>query len=142
MKLPRNVDLGLLLLRLIIGVVFMFHGSQKLFGAFEGSGIDGFAGYLGSLGLPAPELQAYAAAGAEFFGGLAVLLGLFTRLAAIPLTITMLVASFVAHAGKFSAQAGGMEYSLTLAVVCAALIAAGAGRYSLDNRLFARAKNS
>ena len=130
-------DLGLLLLRLSVGSVFVFHGSQKLFGAFGGHGIAGFAGYLGQLGVPLPVLNAWLAASAEFFGGLALLLGLATPLAAVPLTITMLVAGFTAHSG-FDITQGGNEYTLVLASVALALGLNGPGRLSLQ-RLFASA---
>ncbi|MBF2053307.1 MAG: DoxX family protein [Candidatus Sericytochromatia bacterium] len=127
----RRQDLGLLLLRLSVGAVFVFHGSQKLFGAFGGHGIAGFAGYLGQLGVPLPVMNAWLAASAEFFGGLALLLGLATPLAAVPLTITMLVAGFTAHSG-FDITQGGNEYTLVLASVALALGLNDPGRYSLQ----------
>lgn len=130
----RRQDLGLLLLRLSVGAVFVFHGSQKLFGAFGGHGIAGFAGYLDQLGVPLPVLNASLAASAEFFGGLALLLGLATPLAAVPLTITMLVAGFTAHSG-FDITQGGNEYTLVLASVALALGLNGPGRYSLQSLL-------
>ena len=129
---PRNLDAALLVLRLVVGAVFVFHGAQKLFGAFGGPGIEGFAGYLGSLGVPAPLASAWLAALAEFVGGLALLVGYGVRIASLPLVATMLVASFTAHAGKFSISAGGMEYTLVLATVALALGLTGAGSYSLE----------
>tara|TARA_R110002072_G_scaffold35871_3_gene105700 strand:- start:434 stop:919 length:486 start_codon:yes stop_codon:yes gene_type:complete len=128
---PRP-DAALLLIRGITGIVFSFHGAQKLFGAFGGPGLEGFAGYLASLGFPFPTVNAYLAGGTEFFGGLALLLGLGTRFVSLPLAFTMLVASFTVHAGSFSNQVGGMEYSLTLAVVSVALALSGGGRHSLE----------
>lgn len=128
---PLNLDAGLLAIRLMLATVFIFHGAQKLFGAFGGPGIDGFAGYLGSLGIPLPYLNAWAAALTELLGGLALAGGLFFRLSLVPMIGTMAVASFVAHGEAFSAQAGGMEYSLTLGVVLAGLFLTGAGRYRL-----------
>jgi putative oxidoreductase len=124
-------DLGLLLIRTMVGVVFVFHGSQKLFGAFGGAGMEGFTGFLTQLEVPYPALNAYMAAMAEFAGGLALILGLGTRFVAIPLVVTMLVASFTAHRGAF-ALPSGMEYSLSLAVISAGLGLTGAGRWSLD----------
>lgn len=129
---PAVRDFGLLLIRVMVGVVFMFHGSQKLFGWFEGPGMAGFTGAIESMEMPMPKVAAYAAACAEFFGGLALLLGLFTRIAAIPVVITMLVAAFKVHGAAFSLQHQGMEYALTLGVVAAALALTGAGRYSID----------
>jgi putative oxidoreductase len=127
-------DAGKLVIRLMIGLVFVFHGAQKLFGAWGGPGIDGMAGYNASLGIPLPELSAYLAAFAELFGGLAIAAGIFTRLAAVPVVFTMLVAGFVAHTG-FAVQAGGGEYPLTLAAVTAGLAIAGPGRLTIARLL-------
>lgn len=124
-------DVGLLLIRVIVGVVFAFHGAQKLFGAFDGPGLEGAAGFMESLGLPLPTVSAALAGGAEFFGGLAFITGVAHRLFAIPLTFTMLVAAFVAHGDAFALSAGGMEYSLTLGVVAAGLGLTGPGRFAL-----------
>ena len=134
-------DLGLLIIRVMPAVVFMFHGSQKLFGAFDGPGMEKFTGGLETMGIPMPTANAYLAACAEFFGGLALLLGAGTRIAVIPLVVTMLVASFVAHGTAFSLASGGMEYALTLAVVTAGLGLTGAGRFSVDGLLSSSASN-
>jgi putative oxidoreductase len=131
----RSSDLGLLALRLAAGVVFVFHGSQKLFGAFDGIGIDAFAGYLESLAVPAPLANAWIAALVELLGGLALLAGAATRIVSIPLAFTMLVASLTAHGGQFDAGKGGMEYTLTLMSIAIALALTGAGKISLDARL-------
>ena len=125
-------DAALLLIRLMVGVVFVFHGSQKAFGVFGGPGIEGFAGWLGSMGFPLPTLNAYLAAGTELLGGIALLTGVGLRLISLPLVFTMLVAAISVHWGSFSAQANGMEYPLTLAAVVAGLGLAGPGRYSLS----------
>ncbi|GJL79990.1 MAG: oxidoreductase [Nitrospinaceae bacterium] len=107
--------LSALILRVMVGVVFVYHGGQKLFGAFGGPGIKGFTGYLQSLGIPFPEINAYMAAGAEFFCGLALIAGLWVRLAAIPLIFTMIVAIATAT-GKngFNIVNGGAEYNFVL----------------------------
>ena len=127
----RTMDVGLLLLRLIAGAVFLFHGSQKLFGAFDGHGIEGFAGVLAQMQIPMPLFAAYLSACTEFFGGLALLLGLGVRIASVPLVINMLVAAFTVHAGKFDSTKGGMEYPLTLAFLVAALAFTGPGQISV-----------
>ena len=116
-------NLANLVLRLMVGVVFVFHGGQKLFGAFGGPGIKGFTGYLQSLGIPFPEVNAYMASGAEFFCGLALILGLWVRLAAIPLIITMMVAIATAT-GKngFSIVNSGYEYNLVLIAALMAMV--------------------
>jgi putative oxidoreductase len=133
-------SLGLLIIRAMVGVVFIYHGSQKLFGAFEGPGMEGFTQGIVKMGLPMPEVNAYLAAGSEFFGGILLIVGLFTRLASIPLLVTMLVASFVVHKDAFSLQHKGMEYALTLACVCAGIALLGPGCFSLDALFFGKKK--
>jgi putative oxidoreductase len=125
-------DPGLLLIRAMVGVIFVFHGSQKLFGAFGGPGLEGFTGFLTQLQVPMPGVSAVLAAVAEFAGGLALILGLGTRVMAVPLVITMLVAAFKVHGAAFSVQAGGMEYALALAVISAGIALTGPGAWSLD----------
>jgi putative oxidoreductase len=124
-------DVALLAMRLMLGAVFIFHGSQKLFGWFGGQGLSGMTEFLKTLNVPMPAVNAVLAACAEFFGGLAVLLGLATRMATVPMIVTMLVASFVVHKNAFSAQNGGMEYPLTLAVMLFSLALMGPGRLTL-----------
>lgn len=134
---PVFTDLGLLSMRIMLGVIFLFHGSQKLIGAFDGPGLSGFADVLGTkMGLPFPMLNAILAASAEFFGGLFVLVGALTRLATIPMIVTMLVAAFMVHGQAFSSQKQGMEYPLSLAVFLFALLLMGPGRFSVDRCLF------
>jgi len=127
-------DIGLLLIRLMLATVFLYHGSQKLFGVFDGPGLTGFSGWLGSLGIPLPYFSAFAAAASEFLGGIALLGGLWLRWTAWPVALTMLVAAFSAHQG-FDGQSGGMEYPLTLALMMIALGLLGSGRYSLPQLL-------
>jgi len=125
-------DIGLLLIRLMIAVVMIFHGSQKLFGAFDGNGMPAFIDFVEGLKIPSPQIAAYLAAGTEFFGGILVGIGLLTRIVAIPICFNMLVAVFVVHGHTFSNQEKGFEYPLTLAVIAAALFFTGPGRLSLD----------
>ena len=125
-------DLGILMIRLILAAVFLYHGSQKLFGMFGGYGISGTAGFFEkNLGIPFPYLSAIMAALAEFVGGLSLLTGIYLRWAMVPLSITMLVAAFSAHTG-FGSQTGGMEYPLTLAISAAGLGLIGAGRFAIQ----------
>jgi putative oxidoreductase len=119
---------GVALLRIIVGVVFVAHGAQKLFGF----GLAGLAGFLGQQGIPLPTLSAAALIAAEFGGGLALVLGLFTRWAALPLAFAMLVATLTVHleGGFFLPQ--GFEYTLTLLAATIALALTGSGRLALD----------
>ena len=120
---------GLTLIRVIVGIVFLAHGSQKLFGY----GIAGVAGAMGQVGLPLPYVSAALVTFTEFFGGLALVLGLGTRLAAAPIAFAMLIATTVAHgAGGFFLPTG-FEYALTLLVLNVALILTGPGAFALDN---------
>lgn len=132
----HSPDLGLLLIRLMLGVIGVYHGSGKLFGLFGGPGIKGFADILAGMKVPVPLVSAVCAGSAEFFGGLAIALGLFTRIGAVFFAFTMAVAIALVHPDKFSGE-GGMEFPLTLAVVAVALIFTGPGRYSIANA-FAR----
>ncbi len=131
-SLLHSPDAGLLVIRVMVGIVGLFHGSQKLFGAFGGPGIKGFAHYLEPLNIPMPVASAYAAALTELVGGALVLVGLFQRLAALPWIFAMLVAFFMMHKGKFDVTAGGGEYALTLAAVLLGLVFTGPGRWSID----------
>jgi putative oxidoreductase len=130
----RARDVALLGLRGVVAAVFVFHGSQKLFGWFGGYGLEGTAGWMEGLGIPLPMLSALLAGAAEFFGGLALASGFFARLAALPMLFTMGVAMATAHSG-FDAAAGGIEYPLTLAVVLAAIAIQGPGRLTLARAL-------
>jgi len=133
MNRDTMTNTGLLLMRLMLAIVFIYHGQGKLFG-----GLDGFAGYLSSLGVPMPKFAAFMAALSEVGGGLLLLSGLGFRYALWPLVVTMLVASFAAHPGKFSAQNGGMEYALTLGVMVAGLALIGPGDFTIRKLIPAR----
>jgi putative oxidoreductase len=126
MNRDTMTNTGLLLMRLMLGIVFIYHGQGKLFG-----GLEGFAGYLSSLGVPLPQFSALLAALSEVGGGLLLLSGLGFRYALWPLVFTMLVASFAAHPGQFNIQNGGMEYALTLAVMVAGLALVGPGDFTV-----------
>jgi putative oxidoreductase len=131
----RATDTALLLIRTVLAAVFMFHGSQKLFGWFGGYGIAGTAGFMESIGIPFPTFSTILAGVTELGGGIVLLLGTGTRIAAIPMAFTMLVAIATVHRSGFNAQSGGMEYPLTLGVVLVALALMGPGHFTA-NRLF------
>jgi putative oxidoreductase len=131
----RATSVGLLVLRLFLGLGIMAHGYQKFF-VF---GVSGFAGFLEKLGAPAPQASAWLSASAELAGGLLIAVGLLTRLAAVPLAINMAVAAFVAHSGYFITNTPpGREYALNLGAAFVALALTGAGRYSIDHVLASR----
>lgn len=123
-------------LRLGAGVVFAAHGAQKLFGWFGGYGLEGTAGWMASIGLEPGYLMALMAGSAEFFGGLALILGALVRPAALVLAFTMLVAIVTVHLsnGLFMSN-NGYEFGLSLLVISAALMVRGAGSLSLDRIL-------
>jgi putative oxidoreductase len=127
-----NPNLGLLIMRLMIGVVGMFHGAGKLFNIFDGPGLSKFADALKGMNIPVPMLSAVLAGSAECFGGLLIAVGLFTRIAALPFAFNMLVAFFIAHKGVFSIAKGGGEFALTLAVFAIGLFFTGPGQYAIS----------
>lgn len=131
-----NGSLAPLALRIPAGIIFMAHGAQKLFGWFGGYGLEGTGQWLASIGLEPGYLMALAAGSAEFFGGLALLVGLLTRPAALVLAVTMLVAIFSVHIanGLFMSN-NGYEFALSLLAITVSLAISGAGRASLDRYL-------
>jgi putative oxidoreductase len=128
----RSLDRGLLLLRTALGTVFVAHGAQKLFGF----GLAGTAGFLESAGFPFPTLNAVLLVGVELGGGLALLAGLLTRVTSVLLAFTMFVALVAVHLPNGYFLPNGVEYVLTLLAASLSLAQTGAGRYSLDARLF------
>ncbi|WP_070887807.1 DoxX family protein [Pseudomonas sp. D1-3] len=127
---------GLTLLRVLVGITFMAHGAQKLFGWFGGYGLAGVAQWMESIGLAPGYLMALLAGSAEFFGGLALVIGLLVRPASAVLAVTMLVAIFSVHIGNgFFMADNGYEFALALLAATLALLIEGAGRLSLDKRI-------
>ena len=131
-------SLAALILRVGLGLALIPHGAQKLFGWFGGSGLEGPGQWMGSIGLQPGMLMAALAGSAEFFGGLALVLGLLTRPAAALTAFTMLVAIFSVHSGNgFFMSNNGYEYGFVLLVASLSLLVSGGGRLSLDRRLSA-----
>jgi len=128
------VDWALLIARIIVGVVFMAHGSQKLFGAFGGPGLSGFVQMLGPIG--------YLVAIGEFFGGLGLVVGFLSRFSAAAIIVIMLGAIAMVH-GKvgffmnwMGQQSGeGFEYHLLAIADLATILIAGPGRYAISHFL-------
>lgn len=125
-----------LALRIPVGIIFVAHGAQKLFGWFGGYGLEGTGQFFGSIGLNPGTLMALLAGAAEFFGGLALVFGLLVRPAAAALSFAMLVAIFTVHFSKgFFLDKGGYEYALALFAASLSLLFSGAGRFSVDRAL-------
>lgn len=129
----RNTDRALLALRVAVALVFIAHGHDKLFG-FGHAGVTGF---FASLGIPLPGIAAWCVTLLEFGGGIALAAGLFTRVLASLFVINMLVAIVLVVLPK--GFVGGFELEFLLAMGSLALALAGAGAYSVDARLAARA---
>jgi putative oxidoreductase len=122
-----------LILQLFLGAVFMAHGAQKLFGAFNGPGMAGFTASITKIGLTPPVFWAWVVAMVEFFGGLFIFFGLLTRIAALLILVDMLGAILTVNwkIGFFWTK-GGMEMPLTLGVIALALIIMGPSFLSVD----------
>ena len=125
-----------LALRIPVGIILVAHGAQKLFAWFGGYGLKGTAQFMASQGLEPGYLMAILAGSAEFFGGIALILGLLVRPAAAVSAFTMLVAGIVVHSssGLFLSN-GGFEFALALFSITLALVFLGGGKLSLDQVL-------
>ena len=130
----RRLDAGLTILRLVVGAVFIAHGAQKFFVY----GLGGVTGAFTQMGVPAPGVTAPLVAFVELFGGVALVLGLLTRLAAVGLAFVMLGAIlFVKLGGGFFAP-NGVEFELTLLAGVLALAFTGPGEFSIDRAIARR----
>lgn len=127
-------DTGLLLLRLVLGLTMAAHGTQKLFGWFDGGGISGTGRFFTASGYPAGDAMAALAGLTETLGGLGLAAGLLTPLAAAAVVGTMINAIAVHGAGSFFAPKG-IEYEVLLTVGAAAVALTGPGRYAADRLL-------
>ena len=126
------VDVSLLAVRVIVGIIFVAHGSQKLFGAFGGPG-------LTAIVQPPPDgmgLLGYPVTIGEFFGGLGLIAGFLTRFSAASLIVVMIGAIAMVHGPKgFFQSAGGFEYNLALIGLLLPILLAGPGRFSIGRYL-------
>ncbi|WP_394940631.1 DoxX family protein [Psychromicrobium sp. YIM B11713] len=135
-KTSNTAHLGLILLRVVTGLIFIMHGWQKFNGGIT-STVDGFR----SLGVLAPEFMGPFIAGLELFGGSALIIGLLTRPISVLLLANMIGAGFLVHLPNgFFAATGGYEYVLALAAMAGTLALTGAGKFSVDGLLFGRSK--
>ncbi len=137
--LGTNAGWGALALRIPVGIIFAAHGAQKLFGWFGGYGLDGTGQWMDSIGLSPGYLMALLAGGAEFLGGLALIIGLLVRPASAALAFAMLIAIFSVHFqnGLFMSN-NGYEFGLALLAASVSLLFSGAGRASVDRLVTAR----
>ena len=138
--LSTSNDVSLTLLRLVLGVVFFAHGAQKMLGWFGGYGFHGTMGFFQHMGFPAPV--AFLVICTEFFGGLGLIEGLLTRIAALGIGVDMIGAVLIVHLpnGFFMNWAGnqkgeGFEYHLLAIAMAATLLLRGAGKFSADGAL-------
>jgi len=123
----RAVDVALLVVRLIVGVIFVAHGSQKLFGAFGGPGLAGVVGMMGPVG--------YLVTIGEFFGGLGLIVGFLSRFSAASLIVVMLGAIGMMHGKNGFFAPEGFEFPLSLIGLLAAILIAGPGRFAVSHFL-------
>ena len=130
------VDLGILILRVVLGSIFIAHGTQKLFGWFGGYGMEGTQGFVGKLGLKPERFWANVVAFSETLGGLGLFFGLFTPFAAAAIIGVMLMAIIKVHwkNGFFNTN-GGIEFNLINIAVAFAIGLFGPGFFSLDSAL-------
>ncbi|MGW1886925.1 DoxX family membrane protein [Streptomyces sp. NPDC001970] len=127
-------DVGLLLIRLALGLTMASHGGQKLFGWFSGGGLEGTEQFFTSVGYPSGEAMAVVAGLSELLGGLGLALGLLTPLARAAVVGTMINAVAVKWGSGFFVPTG-VEYELALAAGAAALAITGPGRLAVDHYL-------
>lgn len=128
--------MGRLIARAVVGGLFIGHGTQKWFGWFDGPGLDGATGMMGSLGLKPARRNAVAASASETVGGALLVAGAFTPAAAAALIATMVTAIRTVHLrnGLWSSN-GGYEFNLALIAALVALVDGGPGELSVDGAL-------
>ncbi|WP_442602926.1 DoxX family protein [Paenibacillus sp. KN14-4R] len=127
------LDTGLLIIRLVVGLLFVGHGAQKLFGWFGGYGPKGTGGWMESVGIKPGVMMAVLAGLMELLGGLFFAAGLFTWVAAALIVLAMLGAIVKVHMKNgLWVTANGYEYNLVLVAVAVGVALTGAGAYSID----------
>ena len=127
---PQRLALGMTILRIVVGIVFIVHGAQKLF-VF---GIPGATAAFAQMHIPLAAVVAPGVSILEFVGGIALVIGLFTRVIALLLAIDMVGAIVFVHGRNGFFLPMGFEFAFSLLGACVALAVAGAGEYSVDNR--------
>lgn len=133
MKSGTNPEIGLLILRVVLGVVFVAHGAPKLIGGVEETAV-----MLGAIGVPVPTVAAWLVALLETLGGVGLLMGLLVTPVSLLLAVHLLLGIILVHAKNgfyvvWQGQ-GGVEFNLVLIAGLLALVLSGPGRAALDNR--------
>jgi putative oxidoreductase len=135
LRTSRSVPLALV--RVVLGVVMFAHGAQKMLGWWGGAGFSGTMGFFGQMGIPA--VFAFLAIAAEFFGGIGLIVGFLSRVAAFGVMVNMVVAISMVHAGhglfmNWSGKQGGegFEYHLLAIAIALAIMIGGGGAASVD----------
>ncbi|UZW65386.1 DoxX family protein [Priestia flexa] len=131
------ISIGLLLIRLVIGLSFIVHGAQKLFGWFGGHGLKGTGGWFESIGMKPGARMTLIAGLSELVGGALFAVGFLTPLAALMIAGTMFIAIIKVHGPNgYWATQNGYEYNLTLLVVAISIAIIGPGYYAIDALIF------
>lgn len=128
---PRNLDFALFILRVVVGLIFVMHGYQKVFEY----GFAGVSAGFGQMGVPMPGIMGPAIALLELLGGIALMVGVATPLVAALLACNMVGAILLVHLNAGFFLPDGYEFALSLLGASLALALAGAGRYSVDGSL-------
>jgi len=123
-----------LLMRVWLGIAMIIHGYKSVIGGE----MAGFVEYIDSFGIPAPEIMGWLAKGSEFLGGIFLILGLFSKISALFIFITMLVATFVVHKGALIGSPGELTWCYLL--ISLAIMIQGAGKISFDHLIVTRKK--
>ncbi len=131
----KKLSWAIFILRLCLGVIFVAHGLQKVFGLFGGPGIEGFSKMITGIGANPALFWAWAVAIVELLGGIFLILGVLPRLSAAAIGVVMIVAIITIHGAKgFFMSGGGFEYQLLILAACLSLALTGAGKFSLFNK--------